>query len=448
MSAVQADTWAVLGGGILGQALALRLQKAGKRVTLIEAAPELGGLAMAQQVGGITYDKFYHVILPFDKRTLALLDEIGLGSDVEWRSTRTGFFSEGRLMPLNGALDYLRLRSIGLVTKLRVAYLLMTAGRIRDGEPLEQVSVQDWLTRWCGKAGYEKLWRPLLRAKLGDNASKASAAFIWSSIRRLYLARQGVQKVEQLGFVKNGGYARILNVLRDELVARGIEIQTNTPVSRVYSTAAGVCIETPSGRQVYENVVSTLPTKANLAVCEGLKATEKARLDGVVYQGIICASVVLDRPLAGYYLTYLTDEALPFTGIVEMSALTGTGAFDGKTLVYLPRYVTQDDPYWTQSDEKIALQFMDALRKVHPDVTSTDILDIKISRVREVMAVPTIGYRENAPQTATSVPGLYFVNSAQIIDGTLNVDATLGVLDEAMPKLDLGRTTTEARPAA
>ncbi len=448
MSAVQTDTWAVLGGGILGQALALRLQKAGKRVTLIEAAPELGGLAMAQQVGGITYDKFYHVILPFDKRTLALLDDIGLGGDVEWRSTRTGFFSEGRLMPLNGALDYLRLRSIGLVTKMRVAYLLMTAGRIRDGEPLEQVSVQDWLTRWCGKAGYEKLWRPLLRAKLGDNASRASAAFIWSSIRRLYLARQGVQKVEQLGFVKNGGYARILNALRDELVARGIEIQTNTPVSRVYSTAAGVCIETPSGRQVYQNVVSTLPTKANLAVCEGLDAKEKARLDGVVYQGIICASVVLDRPLAGYYLTYLTDEALPFTGIVEMSALTGTGAFDGKTLVYLPRYVTQDDPYWTQSDEKIALQFMDALRKVHPDVTSTDILDIKISRVREVMAVPTIGYRDNTPQTVTSVPGLYFVNSAQIIDGTLNVDATLGVLDEAMPKLDLDRTTTEARPAA
>lgn len=39
--------WGVIGGGMLGMTLAYRLAQQGKRVTLIEGAPELGGLAGA-----------------------------------------------------------------------------------------------------------------------------------------------------------------------------------------------------------------------------------------------------------------------------------------------------------------------------------------------------------------------------------------------------------------
>jgi protoporphyrinogen oxidase len=155
----------------------------------------------------------------------------------------------------------------------------------------------------------------------------------------------------------------------------------------------------------------------------------------VVYQGILCATVLLDRPLAGYYLTYLTDETLPFTAIVEMSALTGTEAFGGRTLVYLPRYAAQNDPYWALDDDEIAARFITGLGKVHPGITRADIVDIKCARVREVMAVPTIGYRDRVPDFQTSVPGLYLASSAQIIDGTLNVDATLGVAERLLPLL-------------
>jgi cation diffusion facilitator CzcD-associated flavoprotein CzcO len=50
MSEVAANSklrWAVVGGGMLGLTLAHRLQQAGQQVTLLEAAPEVGGLAGA-----------------------------------------------------------------------------------------------------------------------------------------------------------------------------------------------------------------------------------------------------------------------------------------------------------------------------------------------------------------------------------------------------------------
>ena len=447
MSAEAGERWAVLGGGMLGQVLALRLRQAGHDVTLIEAAPDLGGLAAPWSVAGVTYDKFYHVILPFDHRTLGLVDELGLAGEVEWKRTGTGFFAGGRLVPLNGALDYLRLPVIGLLGKLRLAALLVAGARIRDGAPLDRVPVEDWLVRWCGRSCYEGLWKPLLRAKLGDNHRLASAAFIWASIRRLYLARKGTGKVEELGYVR-GGYRRILDALREKLETSGVRLMTGTPVRKVVRHGDRLVVQTPEGAQHFDRVVSTLPASLSARICEGLSGAERDRLDAVVYQGIVCASLVLNRPLGGHYLTYLTDPSLPFTAIVEMSALTGTEGFGGRTLVYLPRYATQDDPSWSLDDAGIEARFLEGLRRIYPDLADHEVEGFRCARVREVMAVPTLGYRDRVPPVATSVPGLYLVNSAQIIDGTLNVDATLGALEAAMPALPVGARTAQRRMVA
>lgn len=104
--------------------------------------------------------------------------------------------------------------------------------------------------------------------------------------------------------------------------------------------------------------------------------------------------------------------------------------------------MTQEDEYWGLDDAEIEARFLAGLRKVYPDLADHEVEGFRCARVREVMAVPTVGYRDRVPPVVTSVPGLYLVNSAQIIDGTLNVDATLGALEAAMPSLpvDVGAT--------
>lgn len=447
MTEAREEKWGIVGAGILGQVLALRLAQAGKRVTLLEAAPETGGLAAAWTVDGIIWDKFYHVILPTDERTLNLLGEIGLGETVNWERSRTGFFAGRRLSALDSALDYMRLPALGLIGKVRLAFTLMMAGRISDGRPFDQVTARDWLTRWSGRDAFERIWRPLLHAKLGNNADIASATFIWATARRLYRARSAGAKTEILGFV-DGGYDRVFTALRARLEAAGVELRTGCPVSGIDRTGQGLRTEIPGGYLDFDHVVSTLPAGATARLCRDLDPAIRARLESVVYQGILCASVVLDRPLDGFYLTYLTDPDLPFTAIVEMSALTGSARFGGRTLVYLPRYVTQEDSFWELDDNAIRDRFMAGLQRVYPDLDSVSVTAFRVARVRNVMAVPTIGYADSVPQVMTNVEGFHIVNSAQITDGTLNVNATLGVLDRALPQLLAVSARSDARFAA
>jgi protoporphyrinogen oxidase len=149
-----------------------------------------------------------------------------------------------------------------------------------------------------------------------------------------------------------------------------------------------------------------------------------------VYQGIACASLVIRRPLAGYYITNITDDRVPFTAVIEMTALVSPAAFGGHTLVYLPRYLTQDDAFWALPDTEIRDRFLEGLARIYPDLRPADVLAFQVARVREMLAVSTLNYSEVAmPPLRTSLQNVFIVNSAQIPNGTLNVNETIGLAE-------------------
>lgn len=429
------DRWCVVGGGLLGLTLAHRLAQAGQAVTVLEAAPELGGLASAWQVGTFTWDRFYHVVMLSDAHLRGLLREVDLDAGIDWKVTRTGFFTGTGLYNLNNAIDYLKFPALSLVDKLRLGMTILYMARIRDGRHLESVPLADWLARLSGRRVFTQIWRPLLAAKLGENYRKASASFIWAYARRFYAARQGGMKTEMFGYVP-GGYARILGALARLLGDEGVAIETGRPVTRIRRVASGLEVETMGEARRFDRVVVTAAAPLALRMCEGLAEAERRRLKGVVYNGVICASVLLRRPLGGYYLTYITDPTIPFTAVIEMTSLVDPSAhFGGNTLVYLPRYVTGDDAFWSMSDADIEQQFIAGLRKIYPDLRADDILAFRLARARHVYAVTTLNYSDRLPPMVTSVPGLSIVNSAHIVNASLAVNETVALAEAAVPRL-------------
>lgn len=447
-----AKRWGVIGGGMLGLTLAHRLAQGGHEVTVLEGAPELGGLASAWQVGDVTWDRFYHVVMLSDRWLRGILAELGLDDGIDWKVTRAGFFTGKGLYQLNNAIDYLRFPALGLIDKFRLGLTILYMARIEDGRRLEAVPLEAWLTKLSGRRVFEHLWRPLLAAKLGENYKKASASFIWSYARRFYAARQGGMKTEMFGYVP-GGYARVLERFRALLESEGVSIETGRPVQRIAPLAGGG-FEVASGETsfAFDRVVVTVAAPLAAKICEGLTDDERRRLANVTYNGVICASAVLTRPLGGYYLTYITDRAVPFTAVIEMSSLVDAGKhFDGRTLIYLPRYVTGEDEFWGCDDAEIERRFLAGLRRMYPDVGDDEILAFRVARARQVYAVSTLNYSDNLPPLLTSVPGLTIVNSAHIVNASLAVNETVALAEQTAEKIlaqEAGGDPTALAPAA
>ena len=427
----------IVGGGMLGLTLALRLAQRGHRVTVFESESVVGGLASADAIGDMRWDRFYHVVLARDHRLLALLNEIGLGEQTAWASTRTGFYVDGRWHSMSSALDFLRFPPLSLGQKVRLGLTLVGASRLRDWRSLEQVTAVDWLTKWSGRRTVEAIWLPLLRSKLGANAESASAAFIWAIIVRMYGARGAGTKRETMGYVR-GGYDRILAALRHQVEAAGVCIVTGARVATVRSDHDGARLTLQDG-STHEvgNAVLTVSCPRVAAMCPDLTAAERARLQRVVYQGVVCPSFLLRRPLSGYYVTNITAPDIPFTGVIEMSALVDPAAFGGRHLVYLPMYLTQDDSLWRATDDAIADRCFVALQRMVPGLSDDDVVARRVARARDVLAISTLRYStELMPPVRSSLPRVFVANSAQIPHGTLNVDETIALAERSAATLD------------
>jgi protoporphyrinogen oxidase len=271
-----------------------------------------------------------------------------------------------------------------------------------------------------------------LRAKLGENYEKVSAAFIWAIIARMYAARRTGLKKEMFGYVP-GGYAQILERFAEVLAKEKVRVEVGHVAKKVEpQNGRGITVAFGNGHaERFDQIVLTMASPIAAAVCPDLSQEEKSRLHGVRYQGIICASLLLKQPLANFYVTNITDSWVPFTAVIEMTALIGRQHFGGSALVYLPKYVAPDDAAFSLSDQELEKSFVTALLRMYRHLHSSDVLCFRVSRVRYVLALSTLNYSERLPPMVTSVPGIHIVNSAHICHGTLNVNETVQLAEKA-----------------
>ena len=138
----------IVGGGMMGLATAYYLNKIGHQVTILEKEKEIGGLSGSTRIlQGIHWDRFYHVILSTDTELLNFIDEIGLAPDVQWRETKTGFYSDGKLHSMSNTLEFLKFKPLSLLDKLRLGAGILYTSKINNWKRLEKIYAKTWLKR-------------------------------------------------------------------------------------------------------------------------------------------------------------------------------------------------------------------------------------------------------------------------------------------------------------
>ncbi|MGI8770903.1 MAG: NAD(P)/FAD-dependent oxidoreductase [Acidobacteriaceae bacterium] len=421
---------AVIGAGITGLTTAFYLLRAGYRVTVLEAREQAGGLATSFDFGPFHWDKFYHCILTSDASLLGLIEDLDLTSELTWTTTEVGFFSQNKLYRMTRPADLLAFPHLSLLDKVRFGMGTVYAARFCDGHGLEDVPLRDWVIRIFGEKLHREIWDPLLRCKLGELRDSASAAFLHSTLKRLYSTREkGAEKKEKLGFVK-GGYKVVLSRLVERIERLGGDLRYGVHLDRIESRDSKVWLHENGDRQRIDSAVVTVPNRAAAALLPELPAAFHERLLAVKYLGMVCVVLLLRRPLSPFYVTNITQKAR-FTGIIEMTNLIGTKATHGYSLVYLPKYTVPSDPLFTMTDEEVWQEYSLDLFRMHPTLHSSDIVSRFVFRERAVQPLPTLRYSEVLPPMNTPMSGVFLANTSQIVNDTLNNNIMTGIARKA-----------------
>ena len=435
----------VIGGGLMGMALARKLALDGHTVTVLERDEQLGGLATHHDFGGFYWDRFYHVILPSDRNLIRFVDELGLSGRLEWRRTYTGFYVDNHLHSISSNMEFLKFPLLSLIAKCRLAWTMIYCSRINDWRRLEQVPVEDWLIRVSGRQTYEKLWKPLLLAKLGDNYKRVSAVFIWSYIKRLFSARDKSASAEQLGHV-NGGYKLIFERLHQDIIASGGAVRNQVQVKSVrpYNDRL-LRVETDADEANFDNVVCTSPDSVLRNIVQRDLLREEKKGGTVEYLGVVCVVIVSRSPIVPYYVVNIADDEIPFTGMIGMSTVVDPKHTGDRYLTYLPKYVLSTDEELRRSDDEIKEAFIAGVRKMVPEFDMNSIDSVHVNRAFKVQPLQVIDYSKIVPQMTTNHPGLFVLNTSQFVNATLNNNEVVGAVNRFF---DTHRTELNRGPHA
>ncbi len=405
---------AIVGAGIGGLTLAYLLGQRGYHVTLFERSDSYGGLATSIDYGDTRFDRYYHTILSSDLSMQELIEETGVGDKLHFTPTRQGFYDDGKLYPFNTAKDLLTYPPLNLFQRFRLGLQIATAQLENDVQRLDNEPVEQWLVRVSGRGVYEKVWKPLLRAKFDSTMTDVPATYIWARLKRMLGTRKGVTSKEMMCYLE-GGYFTLLEALADRCAGLGVEFRLSTAVDEiVVREGRAVGVRVGDTEFPFDAVISTLPSPVLAGLIPGAPEAMRESLNSQAYLAVICPLLVLKERLTPYYVLNITDSSVPFTAVVETTDLIDPAYVGGYHLVYLPKYVTPDSPHWAKDNVQIREEWLEHFKRMFPSFDDKLLVDVIMQRARFVEPLRPLGAKEPIPSIDTAVRGLFMSNSAMV----------------------------------
>jgi protoporphyrinogen oxidase len=411
----------ILGGGIMGVCLGYYLSKAGVQVEIFEASPKLGGLAGPMTLDdGTKVDRFYHAILSSDSNLRQLCTELGIADQFRFRETKMGFYYKEEIHSMNNMIEFLRFPPLGWIDRFRLGLTVLYAQFVRNWHHLESISVEKWLLRLSGKRTYENIWLPMLKAKFDGTFDDTPATYIWSRLVRIKSTRSGASQKEEAGHLV-GGYISMIDAMAARVKTMGGKIHLQTPVSRiVIENNKAVGIHANDELHKFDKVVSTLQPPIFQHMIPDASNEYRNFIAQTEYLGIICPLLVLDRPLSGFWTLNITDDRIPFTGVIETTSYIDPKYVGGHHLIYLPKYTAPDSPMQKMSDEEIKELWLEYLESMFPEFDRSWIRYFIMNRARYVEPLHPLNGTHLIPPLHTPIQNLYLATNAQIYPALTN----------------------------
>jgi squalene-associated FAD-dependent desaturase len=331
-----AGTTLVVGAGWAGLAAAVGLVEAGRRVRLIDAAPQPGGRARSQmlELGGsvVEVDNGQHLLIGAYRSTLALIARVGVAPGAVLARTR---------LRLRGP-DGLDLRAAALPAPLHLAWALLTARGLpwserrammramaalrQDGPDAtpQGMTVADWYALHRQPAGLvRRIWTPLCVGALNTPPGRACARAFAQVLHDTLLGRAADSDF----LLPRGTLGDVLpRPATAWLAARGTKLELRTAArALVRIEAAGWRLETDRGPIDAEQVVLAVPPfQAARLLADAAGPALLAALDRFEHEPIATvwlgwrqvvalpdAVMLDDRPEAGEYGQWLFGRHAP-----------------------------------------------------------------------------------------------------------------------------------------
>lgn len=399
----------IIGGGITGNAFAWFLsKKASDKITIIEKELVIGGLAKA--IGtkfGFEIENFYHFLYRSDAGdTIGFMKDLGLKPKIIWGNVKSAVFIKNTLFSVDDISSLLKVRLLSFKDKIRLLTAMLRVVFI-NFKNLDNIPSEKYLVSLFGKNNYRLIWEPLMFSKFTEYAKKVPASWIARRIQVTFFSRSWIGKT-RYGYVK-GSYNPVFRKLNLLLRKKKVEILSDQVLSVEQIKNKVKVITQNSGVFWYDKVVIATP----VSVAKNILVNKDAKDQLKKYKELNAFAVLLflKNKFSDYFWINVNEQSTPFTGIIEMTNLTGTKIFKGINIVYLVQYLSDKSSF---NREDFLENMINHLKQINPNFNEADIIEQFSSFATGVAPVPFMDYLNNMPPFQSKQSKIFLLNSSMI----------------------------------
>jgi len=440
----------VLGAGLAGLSAALRLVRMGWKVTVLESAEHVGGLAASHTIktewGEFDYDNGPHRFHTTDKH---VMDEaMGLlGEDIVWAARQSRIYLYGRFFhyPLQGGNVLRNLPPLVLV-KAFLDYIAVKLRNIVARKP--DNNFENWVVNRFGRKLYdvffgtytEKTWGiPCNKISADWAAQRISLLSLWDTVKKTLFASRGSNVprtyVSRFFYPRRGGIGKLCERYAEEIRKAGSQVITGARVTAVHHadgrvTGVTASINGTERRFAGAHVISTIPVTVLARLLDTPAPTQVLQSANTMkHRSMIFVYMILSRPtVTPDHWIYLPEQTLTTHRLSEFKNFSPESAPADKTLLCAEITCDYGDSEWNMSDAELQGLVVKDMGRLGL-IRESEILRTFSRRERYAYPIYDLEYREHRDRVLAhinSIDGL-ITTGRQGLFKYNNMDHSIGM---------------------